>query len=393
MCGQVHRWPIWGLLALVSCTAEGGPISLPDSQREIRPGVLLQHNRLGQSRDADRDRRIQAVAKSVALTLSDPVYRQFLLDEMRASEWTEHKLSLQDFFMSEKSQLFLSRSSLSSGMSVLDFTGLLSSLPDLDFYLPLKHHRISWTGNRNVAVVGFYDPDSDTVDGFLLDGTAVTLTMADVDRFDAIIAIHGAEQKMKRVSIGSPRRPTIQAPAEPGWGGALIIVSDDGEETVIPLAVAPTPTAQGTSGLDVPARDAWQGQHTLMHKFEVYFDDNFGGSNELEFGAAGWIDENTIHPPGYIDPILRYTGIDKNTIYQTVGQDELVYDYIPEGLENFIFVHLTETDIWAFDDNKGALTAECAHYYTWRNFVGTVFDPTEVTGRMQFKTTVGLLPC
>ncbi|MDP1859421.1 MAG: hypothetical protein Q8K82_12150 [Gemmatimonadaceae bacterium] len=129
---------------------------------------------------------------------------------MRASPYNEHKLVLQEFFLTAGGKLLLQRASDATGETTERIMALAKQLPQLDFYVVSAEDRVSWTGTPNVTVVPVLNP-MERATGYRPNGSHADITRTDRDLGQVLIALHPAEPKYRRLNP-QPDRPgmTIQ---------------------------------------------------------------------------------------------------------------------------------------------------------------------------------------
>jgi hypothetical protein len=157
-----------GLLACLSACAD--PVT-----RSTEPGI---------SRDVREDPAngsstaegvaLTKIARLVALAMDNQPARQQLKRDMKAAPFREHKLQLATYLQSKDGRALLDRMVASNGGSEGDLLGTLAGVRPLEFYMPVRKHRESWTGNEDVLVVSQLD-ESDPIVGFDASGREVAL--------------------------------------------------------------------------------------------------------------------------------------------------------------------------------------------------------------------------
>ena len=165
------------------------------------------------------------VARALALALKDTKVRAAVRDAMRASPWVEHKLVLQDFVTTPAGQELLRAAARASGEPTSALASAVSSLPLLDFYVPLRADRLSWRGTDNVTVAVALGRDLSTVTAYDVQGrtrqhTGRNRAPSKVSSGPVLILLHRAETKGERIN------PQAAAPGE------VIQDANDGEIAV-----------------------------------------------------------------------------------------------------------------------------------------------------------------
>ncbi|MDT8341178.1 MAG: hypothetical protein RQ751_06670 [Longimicrobiales bacterium] len=130
------------------------------------------------SHAATRDGRgaeARAVARLVAVALSDPEARAALQRDLAASPHREKKLHLSSYLNSPRANRLLSRARMSNGGNEGVLTRL-PLLPDLEIYMPVRSHRRRWDGGVDLLVAVQLEEEEAPV-GFRLDGSQVELDL------------------------------------------------------------------------------------------------------------------------------------------------------------------------------------------------------------------------
>jgi hypothetical protein len=99
------------------------------------------------------------LARVVALALNDPDVRLSVRDAMRDSRFHEHKIHFRSFLEEPAGQYLLRAVATELQTAPENVYRLLHHLPDMEFYLPQKEHRIQWTGGPDYFVMAVEMPD------------------------------------------------------------------------------------------------------------------------------------------------------------------------------------------------------------------------------------------
>ena len=91
----------------------------------------------------------ELVARTIALAMADENVRVTLRNHMRASVVSEHKLHLQDYLAGPLGETLLAAIE-GTGIERADFLAGLRSLPPIQFYVPARQQRLTWTGTPDV---------------------------------------------------------------------------------------------------------------------------------------------------------------------------------------------------------------------------------------------------
>lgn len=146
-----------------------------------------------------------------------------------------------------------------AGVELSTVRGWIAQLPELDFYAPVREHRLSWRGTADVVVGLNLDVDDTRLTGFAPDGSTVLLDSRDGVPSRAVLLLHPAEPKSERRDA----RPTP---------GMVIQVEPIREECEIDCG----------SGLLAP----------VLEQFRTHVDDGWGDAEVIfrhyENGSLVW---------------------------------------------------------------------------------------------------------
>jgi len=276
--------------------------------------------------------------------MARPIVTDAIRDAMRASPWTEHKLSLRQFVVTPRGEMLLRASAAAAGMAPEALKARITSLPELDFYVPARQHRLKWSGSEDYLVAVSMNGQAPTF-GYDADGHTVPVDFSRPEPpAQAVLMLQTAEAKTLRINPQQhPPALTIQAPDDGELGGAFVFVDAHGLTRTIeladlakygPLAQCSENCTGGGGGSPPPetflTRIQTQGIVDNNNPFE---------SNEFEFNATAW-DGST----GF----LRITGIPSTT--DQVRHDHLIYA-VPLSEVSRIDIAVKETDGWPNPDD------------------------------------------
>ncbi|MCC6930143.1 MAG: hypothetical protein IT359_14255 [Gemmatimonadaceae bacterium] len=138
---------------------------------------------------------------------------------MRDAPQAEYKLDLAMFLRGAGAQL-RSAAALRGGTTDAALLSELSTLPGLEFYMPVAAHRKAWTGGRDLIVATQLD-DTDEPIAWDLNGARVSLSLAAPPQTPVLVLVP-IETDFARVltpervaARGNPQRETIEDPATP----------------------------------------------------------------------------------------------------------------------------------------------------------------------------------
>jgi hypothetical protein len=172
------------------------------------------------------------IARASALSLNDEAVRTRLRDDMRASPWTDHKLSLTPYVTAEGGPVVAQAMTRAMGVGSEEMASRVNAMPSSDLSVARKEDRLSWTGTGNYLVVIAPREDEDPVVGFNPDGSREVLyPRADI-KGRVLILIQPAEAKnLRTVRQSRVQGVTIQDPDDGSIGGSFSIIH--GRDTII----------------------------------------------------------------------------------------------------------------------------------------------------------------
>jgi hypothetical protein len=159
------------VLALLAClSACADPVT-----RSTEPAISrdITANPAPESATAERS-ALTKITRLVALAMDNAPARQHLKRDMRAAPFREHKLQLAAYLQSKDGRALLDRMVAASGGTERDLLETVAGVRPLEFYMPVRKHRESWTGNEEVLVASQLD-ESDPIVSFDTKGTQVSL--------------------------------------------------------------------------------------------------------------------------------------------------------------------------------------------------------------------------
>ena len=289
--------------------------------------------------------RVDAVARAMALGMSQPEVREAVRDAMRVSPWTEHKLSLHEFQATPTGELLFRASAAAVGVDLDVLHARIAALPDLDFYVPVRQHRLTWRSTEDYLVAVNLDGRAPTF-GYDAKGRAMRLDLSRPEPpAQTVLMLQTAETKTRRIDPQpNPSGLTIQDPDDGEFGGVLVFKDATGSTRTIELAdlVGHGPLAQcydnctGGGGGGSPPPETFLARIKTQ---EIVDNNNPFESNEFEFNATAW-DGST----GF----LRITGIGSTT--DQVRHDHLI-NAVPLSEISRVTIDIKETDGWPNGDD------------------------------------------
>jgi len=229
---------------------------------------------------------------------------------------------------------------------------MISALPEMDFYAPFREHRRTWRATPDVVVAATL-AESQALTGYHIDGRAVVLDLRDGVPAEAVLVMHPAERKSRRV------RPQASRP------GAVIQDRDDGEISGSLVwrgrdgRVRETSLADMDSGVMCDPASFYCGggaeggtltpvDTTFLERLYINYHDGWTGYNELDV-HSNYIASGTVVEYAK----LRIQGVPEDT--WITPHRPLIFRRIPEGSSDQIHIRVTETDV-LFNDDRGSRT-------------------------------------
>lgn len=265
---------------------------------------------------------LDLVAQGIAAALNYREVRQAIIKQMRRSPVDDHKVLLQDALAGSKNALRM-HAAKATGRNESAFLKLVSSLPQLEFYLSNPQHRRTWTADGGIAhVVASLDGRAFT------EYDAAGRKLGELDNQAAtnriIFAVNPAGESAYRIgwNAAAPDGAVIEDPDEPHGGLVITYTGQDGKPAVLDVGKA------GMAAKDVPAflhgHGLWRAgpsrgmaggitlsSATTISTYLSYFanawitDNNGLDSAELEFKARKFNNSSNCCE----QPALRFTGV------------------------------------------------------------------------------------
>ncbi len=171
---------------------------------------------------------LQRFSAAMAKALADPSLRTALHEAMKASQFSEHKLVLQEFAGTPAGARVIRAMAAAGKVDESVVRGWMQQLPSMDLYVPFVEHRRSWTGTGDLVVAANMDVDDTRFTGFAPDGTRAQFDSREGTPKPAVIFMHPAEDKAERdVAAENGARRTIEDPSRPVR--TAILVGENGK--------------------------------------------------------------------------------------------------------------------------------------------------------------------
>ncbi len=165
---------------------------------------------------------ISNVAAAIAHSMAAGDVRLHVLKAMRASRWVEHRLMLADFLREGESESFLRESANALAIPDDEFIARIEGLGDIELVVPIREHRLTWTGTARIGVAGMWDPDSPVLVVHESSGTSHQIEWRHaIGQYDALLPVRPMETIGTRIG----RQPDVPGP--------VIQDLDDGEVAVV----------------------------------------------------------------------------------------------------------------------------------------------------------------
>ena len=140
----------------------------------------------------------QDVALGIAQALANPTIRLSVLQAFRGSPWVEHKLVLQQFIATTAGMEMVAAAATARGVTAAEFTNQINALPLLDFYVPSRSERLSWSGDNTVGVALSTSMKVVPTSAYISAGTAIPFASAHA-MGRVLVLLHPAEAKGRRM--------------------------------------------------------------------------------------------------------------------------------------------------------------------------------------------------
>jgi hypothetical protein len=231
---HIMRW-VTGLAAagaLFGCSENAqAPTAVANGSQAVSlPAALA-----GSSEFAGRG-SIETTARVVALAMADSSVRLSVRDAMRASPLTEHKLSLRGFMASPAGRPLLIAAAQAASLSPATLLAGLARFPALDFYVPAREHRRTWTGTNDIAVGVNFD-GAPSAAAYLVSGESVPIDFAHAVPARPVMMLQSAEFAARRIHQQSSSVGDRIQDADDGESGAVWVSIDAaGKRTETQLA-------------------------------------------------------------------------------------------------------------------------------------------------------------
>lgn len=298
------------------------------------------------------------LARGIAMAMDSRDLRMGILEDMRDSEWTQHKLVLQDYLSTERGEELIRSAAAGLKMKPIDLLDLVEGLPDLDFYVPSRQQRLIWEGTSDFAVGATLVTDIPQVTLFTSAGEAFSYayglqSSASTPLLTHLI-LHPAEQKGERLVLPEEKTAeTIQSRwLEPHyvsvevWEGGSIV---DRFRTLVNVdsTVSARNLVAATNTMSMVGQDS-----TELIYFSSRYADGSGGDCENIYKAkynVGLPDERRITTYDNDVSCPYYAG-EQYYAGSPFGSPRFLMDRAPHTSGEHIYVEVDEDDAFNNDD-------------------------------------------
>lgn len=170
--------------------------------------------------------RLSEIAGAIAVAMRSDDVRSGVLKAMRASQGVDHHLILGEYLADPGGAALLAAAATGHGVAESRFLGMVQDLPELEFVVPYREHRLTWTGTAGVGVGAQPDPDLLSIPVYELSGDVreiknqESLTRARSE-YEALFLVHLRENYGTRID----RQAHVPGP--------VIQDPDDGESAIV----------------------------------------------------------------------------------------------------------------------------------------------------------------
>ncbi len=307
--------------------------------------------------------------RALGMALSDSDIRAELRDAMRASLLTEHKLIFQEYLSTPAGIRWVAKAADLAATTPRAIRSAIARLPEMDLYLPYREHRLSWRATADVVFAIMMDVNANVFHAFEPDGSTKLVAVPDTVPSEAILMIHPAESKGKRIRPQAMVPGDVVQDPDDGESSGRLIWTDyrTGESVTVEMAdlvamnAAQTPLMAPLSENcdpdiaiiecdDDPASGP-QPDTTYLTYFMIYFSDGVG-SAEIEYRAQHY------NSYGQLTNSMTFRMENVTANAQNVIYSRLIASTPGQGER--ILVKLYETDFGP-DEFKGEVNIYSGH--------------------------------
>lgn len=246
---------IWLAVAVLAACETNS--SSPTSTQSMTPSTFRDGTANGSANGSANSSASSLLARALAISSRDLLVRAELLRAMRVSPWTEHKVELLAFLSSAEG--VRTERSMRQTLGPDVFASALAHAPLLEFYLPVRAHRLEWRARDELQVALVLDNDAQVATRFYSTGDAVELALdrTTIRNHRAVLLIAPPEGKSTRLRRQVRAEGPVVQDADDGdlgltitrRSGADSLVVDVGAQIVAAALYEPTARINAFSSL------------------------------------------------------------------------------------------------------------------------------------------------
>jgi hypothetical protein len=202
--------------------------TLPASARELRHSEGVATHTVARVYSPEIKATAQEVAQGLALAMGKREIRIQVRDAMRNSPWKEHRLVLQEFATTSAGDGLIKAASRSLNLSTEEFKASISSLPQLDFYVPFQYHRTTWKATPDLLVGTAFERHAPRINAYDVNGNPHVLLLADGAPATPLLILSPARRNVRRSDPMTGWSEVIQA-APLNSSGKMLVTCDNVE--------------------------------------------------------------------------------------------------------------------------------------------------------------------
>ena len=271
--------------------------------------------------------------------MSDAHVRADVLTAMSESPYVEHKLRLDEFVITPRGKRLAALAGRTLGTDVSGFAAAVGSLPKLDFYVPRRSDRTTWSGKDNVVVSAVMAEDQAPSQAYSVRGETLSYDLKGSGTIAFLLA--PAEARNYRFDARSTGGTTIQHPDEQPGGGVIRRFDRYGK---LIEEVQLAELRQRTGGADFSLLAA-SGPIDTMFLGSFYTDADDGvGTMEIEFRAWYYDGSGNLRESHEVE----IDEIETNFRYR--WNRPLLFRRATDSTAEYVRLKIVETDVGSDDD-------------------------------------------
>lgn len=166
------------------------------------------------------------LTRVVATAVEDPRVRKALRDALRASPFTEHKLTLWEYLQTNDGRQLVATAARGLGITPESIDAAAAAAPPLDLYLPFRDHRRTWRGTADIRVAYSPDPDNNRLNVITASPNVELLEVGRSAPKLPLLVLHPAEPKSRRINPQPLAKGEVVEDPDDGQIGVTIIKRD-----------------------------------------------------------------------------------------------------------------------------------------------------------------------